>query len=139
MQWNVLNKLKKLKIWKWNSTINEANKMSSNLDHSKTADDSKSLYEGSMMDKPVRKQRQPVPDTKDKLTLWVTLMVSTTLCISVLAMVFAFMLGLWAKEVDNAEIFKMISPAFSTLIGGMIGFLSGIKLMQNEDSKKDTK
>jgi hypothetical protein len=54
-------------------------------------------------------------------------------------MVISFMLGLWAKEVDNAEIFKMISPAFSTLIGGMIGFLSGIKLMQNEDSKKDSK
>jgi hypothetical protein len=50
-------------------------------------------------------------------------------------MVVSFMLGLWAKEVDNAEIFKMISPAFSTLIGGMIGFLSGIKLMQNDDSK----
>jgi len=74
--------------------------------------------------------------TKEKLTLYVTLMVSTTLCLSVLAMVIAFMLGLWAKEVDNAEIFKMISPAFSTLIGGMIGFLSGIKLMQNEDDKK---
>ena len=77
-------------------------------------------------------------DTKDKLTLWVTLMVSFTLCIAVLAMVAAFILGLWAKEVDNAQIFKMISPAFSTLIGGMIGFLSGIKLMQNED-KKDSK
>ena len=74
-------------------------------------------------------------ETKEKLTLWVTLMVSTTLCISVLAMVISFMLGLWAKEVDNAEIFKMISPAFSTLIGGMIGFLSGIKLMQGDDSK----
>jgi uncharacterized membrane protein SirB2 len=74
-------------------------------------------------------------ETKEKLTLWVTLMVSFTLCISVLAMVTAFMLGLWAKEEDNAEIFKMISPAFSTLIGGMIGFLSGIKLMQNEDTK----
>jgi Na+/H+-translocating membrane pyrophosphatase len=80
------------------------------------------------------------PDTKEKLTLYVTLMVSFTLCISVLAMVTSFMLGLWAKEVDNAEIFKMISPAFSTLIGGMIGFLSGIKLMQNEDTKpKDPK
>ena len=76
--------------------------------------------------------------TKERLTFWVTFMVSTTLCISVLSMVIAFMLGLWAKEVDNAEIFKMISPAFSTLIGGMIGFLSGIKLMQNED-KKDSK
>lgn len=46
------------------------------------------------------------------------------------------MLGLWAKEVDNAEIFKMISPAFSTLIGGMIGFLSGIKLNQDETTKE---
>ena len=83
--------------------------------------------------------KKPERDTKEKLTLYVTLMVSTTLCISVLAMVTAFLFGLWAKEVDNAEIFKMISPAFSTLIGGMIGFLSGIKLMQNEDTKpKDT-
>ena len=45
------------------------------------------------------------------------------------------MLGLWAKEVDNAEIFKMISPAFSTLIGGMIGFLSGIKLNQDDEKR----
>ena len=80
---------------------------------------------------------KPPMETKEKLTLYVTLMVSTTLCVSVLAMVTAFMLGLWAKEVDNAEIFKMISPAFSTLIGGMIGFLSGIKLMQNEDTKSN--
>ena len=86
-----------------------------------------------------KRPQVPVPDTKEKLTLYVTLMVSTTLCICVLAMVGAFILGLWAKEVDNGEIFKMISPAFSTLIGGMIGFLSGIKLMQNEDSKKDAK
>ena len=92
-----------------------------------------------MTKKPIHKPPQHVPDTKEKLTLYVTLMVSTTLCLSVLAMVVAFMLGLWAKEVDNAEIFKMISPAFSTLIGGMIGFLSGIKLMQNEDTKKDGK
>jgi hypothetical protein len=92
-----------------------------------------------MTSKPIRKPKQPIPDTKEKLTLWVTLMVSTTLCLSVLAMVISFMLGLWAKEVDNAEIFKMISPAFSTLIGGMIGFLSGIKLMQNEDKSKSCK
>jgi len=91
-----------------------------------------------MTKKPIRQPRKPQLEVKDKLTLWVTLMVSATLCISVLAMVFSFMLGLWAKEVDNAEIFKMISPAFSTLIGGMIGFLSGIKLMQNDD-KKDSK
>jgi Na+/H+-translocating membrane pyrophosphatase len=93
-----------------------------------------------MTRKPIpRPVKKPSPDTRDKLTLYVTLMVSTTLCISVLAMVVSFMLGLWAKEVDNAEIFKMISPAFSTLIGGMIGFLSGIKLMQNDDKSKTCK
>jgi len=81
-------------------------------------------------------KKPDMPDTKERLTLYVTLMVSTTLCISVLAMVGAFLLGLWAKQVDNHEIFKMLSPAFSTLIGGMIGFLSGIKLMSNEDDKK---
>jgi len=81
-------------------------------------------------------KKPDMPDTKERLTLYVTLMVSTTLCISVLAMVGAFLLGLWAKQVDNHEIFKMLSPAFSTLIGGMIGFLSGIKLMSNEDEKK---
>ena len=92
-----------------------------------------------MTRKPIPRPKKPAPDTRDKLTLWVTLMVSTTLCISVLAMVISFMLGLWAKEVDNAEIFKMISPAFSTLIGGMIGFLSGIKLMQNDEKSKSCK
>jgi len=92
-----------------------------------------------MTKKPIQNPRKPQMETKEKLTLWVTLMVSFTLCISVLAMVTAFMLGLWAKEVDNAEIFKMISPAFSTLIGGMIGFLSGIKLMQNEETKPKDK
>jgi hypothetical protein len=79
-------------------------------------------------------------NTKDKLVYTVTLCVTLTLCFSVLCMVVAFMLGLWAKEVDNAEIFKMISPAFSTLIGGMIGFLSGIKLNQDEtDKPKESK
>jgi hypothetical protein len=87
-----------------------------------------------------KKPETPIPDTKEKLTLYVTLMVSTTLCICVLAMVVAFLLGLWAKQVDNHEIFKMLSPAFSTLIGGMIGFLSGIKLMADDDRpRKDHK
>ncbi|NBV72439.1 MAG: hypothetical protein EBR60_10455 [Burkholderiaceae bacterium] len=78
-------------------------------------------------------------DTKGKLTFAVTLMVSATLCLSVLAMVGAFVLGLWAKEVDNSEIFKLISPAFQTIIGGFIGLLAGVKLSHDEEKhcKKD--
>jgi archaellum biogenesis protein FlaJ (TadC family) len=127
MQWNVLNKLKKLKIWKWNSTTSEANKTSLNLDHSKIAEDSKSLYEGNM---------EQAISTKEKLTFYVTMIVSATLCLCMLAMVGAFLVGLWAKEVDNASIFALIGPAFQTIVGGMIGFLSGVKLMQGDEKDK---
>jgi undecaprenyl pyrophosphate phosphatase UppP len=72
-------------------------------------------------------------DVKSKLTFYVTFMVSSTLCVSVLAFVSAFVLGLWAKEVDNAEIFKLISPAFQTIVGGFIGLLAGVKLSHDED------
>jgi undecaprenyl pyrophosphate phosphatase UppP len=74
-------------------------------------------------------------DIKSKLTFYVTFMVSFTLCISVLAMVTAFLLGLWAKEVDNAEVFKLISPAFQTIIGGFIGLLAGVKLSHDDEKK----
>jgi undecaprenyl pyrophosphate phosphatase UppP len=74
-------------------------------------------------------------DLKGKLTFAVTLMVSATLCLSVLAMMSAFVLGLWAKEVDNAEIFKLLSPAFQTIIGGFIGLLAGVKLSHDDDKK----
>lgn len=77
--------------------------------------------------------KQQQPEIKDRLTFWVTMLVSITLCVSVMAMVFAFLYGLYVKQVDNHEIFKMLSPAFQTLIGGMIGFLSGIKLSAQED------
>lgn len=72
-------------------------------------------------------------DVKGKLTFAVTLMVSATLCLSVLAMMAAFVLGLWAKEVDNGEIFKLISPAFQTIIGGFIGLLAGVKLSHDDE------
>jgi len=74
-------------------------------------------------------------DLKGKLTFYVTFMVSLTLCISVIAMVTAFLLGLWAKQVDNSEIFKLLSPAFQTIIGGFIGLLAGVKLSHNDDKK----
>jgi undecaprenyl pyrophosphate phosphatase UppP len=75
-------------------------------------------------------------DIKGKLTFNVTMMVSATLCISIIAMVTAFMLGLWAKQVDNHEIFKLISPAFQTIVGGFIGLLAGVKLSHDDHHKK---
>ena len=73
-------------------------------------------------------------DMKGKLTFAVTLMVSATLCFSVLVMVLALVVGLWFDNIDNAEVFKLISPAFQTIIGGFIGLLAGVKL-SNADAE----
>ena len=69
---------------------------------------------------------------KAKLTFFVTLMVSFTLCMVVIGMVGVLMAGLFDPLVDNGEIFKLISPAFQTIVGGFIGLLAGVKLSHNE-------
>ena len=73
---------------------------------------------------------------KAKLTFAVTLMVSLTLCIVVFGMVAVLMIGLFDEKVDNAEIFKLISPAFQTIVGGFIGLLAGVKLSHDDEETK---
>ena len=73
---------------------------------------------------------------KAKLTFCVTLMVSLTLCIVVMGMVGVMLMGLFDEKVDNAEIFKLISPAFQTIVGGFIGLLAGVKLSHDEEEPK---
>ncbi len=73
---------------------------------------------------------------KAKLTFAVTLMVSLTLCVVVVGMVAVLMIGLFDKKVDNSEIFKLISPAFQTIVGGFIGLLAGVKLSHDDEETK---
>lgn len=73
---------------------------------------------------------------KAKLTFYVTLMVSATLCIVITAMVAVLLMGLFADNVDNTKIFELISPAFQTIVGGFIGLLAGVKLSHDEDEPK---
>ena len=73
---------------------------------------------------------------KAKLTFFVTLMVSLTLCVVVVSMVGVLMIGLFDEKVDNSEIFKLISPAFQTIIGGFIGLLAGVKLSHDDEENK---
>jgi undecaprenyl pyrophosphate phosphatase UppP len=70
---------------------------------------------------------------KARLTFYVTLMVSTTLCLVIFAMVVTLMMGLFNDKVDNSEIFKLISPAFQTVVGGFIGLLAGVKLSHDDE------
>jgi len=75
-------------------------------------------------------------DEKFKLTFIVTIMVAVTLCICLLGMVGALLVGLWSKEVDNTEIFKMLSPALMTILGASVGIMAGVK-MSNKNKCKD--
>lgn len=72
---------------------------------------------------------------KAKLTFYVTLMVSATLCLVIFAMVATLMMGLFNDKVDNSEIFKLISPAFQTVVGGFIGLLAGVKLSHDDEDE----
>jgi undecaprenyl pyrophosphate phosphatase UppP len=71
---------------------------------------------------------------KSNLSQWVTMTVTTTLCMVVVSMVGAMLIGLFDNDVNNDKIFEVITPAFQTIIGGFIGLITGIKL-GNDDNE----
>ena len=73
---------------------------------------------------------------KDKLVSVVTYMVTATLCSVVIVLIGALIHGLFVKEVDNTKIFEIIGPAFQTIIGGLIGWLSGLKVSSHIEEEK---
>jgi H+/Cl- antiporter ClcA len=75
-------------------------------------------------------------DAKDRLIYWVTMMVTATLCSVVVVLIGALVHGLFVKEVDNTKIFEIIGPAFQTIVGGLIGWLSGLKVGSHMDEVK---
>lgn len=70
---------------------------------------------------------------KNNLGTWVTMTVTITLCVVVVGMVGAMLVGLFDKEISNDKIFEAITPAFQTIIGGFIGLITGIKLGQSDE------
>lgn len=69
---------------------------------------------------------------KERLLFTVIMMVSVTLCVILLSMVTVMCVGLFDNNVDNSEIFKLIGPAFQTIVGGFIGLLAATKIDNNE-------
>lgn len=58
----------------------------------------------------------------------VIMMVCSTLSLVVIAMVTTLLFALFHPSIDNKEIFSIFSPAFSTIIGGMLGIMSGVRM-----------
>lgn len=59
-------------------------------------------------------------------TILVTVVI--TLCLVIIAMVFSLLHGLFTEGIDNKEIFAIIGPAFSTVIGAFVGLLGGLSI-----------
>jgi hypothetical protein len=74
---------------------------------------------------------------KEIVVLGIARQMAFTLCFVVIAMTIALLGGLFMPNsvIDNKDIFPIIAPAFSTVIGGFIGWLAAIKL--NNTTKEE--
>ena len=67
------------------------------------------------------------------VALWVTLIATITLAVILLSMVSVMLKGLFIDQIDNAEIFKAMTPAFQMIVGAFVGLVAGIKLGESEN------
>ena len=54
----------------------------------------------------------------------ISIIVTQTLCVAVLIILFGLMIGLFFTDIDSAIILRIFQPALQTIIGGFIGFLT---------------
>jgi hypothetical protein len=73
---------------------------------------------------------------ENKLSAWVTLAVTITLCIVVVGMVGTLLAAILDPFIPNEPILAIIAPAFNMIIGGFIGLITGIHMAQGEDNDK---
>jgi hypothetical protein len=73
---------------------------------------------------------------ENKLSAWVTLAVTVTLCVVVVGMVGTLLAAILDATIPNEPILAIIAPAFNMIIGGFIGLITGIHMAQGEDDVK---
>ena len=71
-----------------------------------------------------------------QLSARVTLVACYTLSVILLSMVFVFLMGFFTEGIDNNQLFAIVGPAFQTIVGGLIGWLSGLKVGSHMDDIK---
>ena len=62
----------------------------------------------------------------------VTIACCTSLAVVMLATTAVSLAGFFDHRVDNLEIFKMLGPAFNTIVGAFVGTIAGIKLGRDD-------
>lgn len=66
---------------------------------------------------------------KDRLVLVIVICTLSAVMVSVIGVLLS---GLFKPSVDNAEIFKILGPAFQTIVGAFVGVLGG-RAMRDEN------
>jgi hypothetical protein len=72
---------------------------------------------------------------ESKLTSWVTLLVTVTLCVVVVGMVGTLLAAILDPQIPNDPILAIIAPAFNMIIGGFIGLITGIHMAKEENNE----
>lgn len=57
----------------------------------------------------------------------------------VMCVVISLMIGLFVTSIDNNEIFKVIDPAFQTVIGALVGIVCGRMSVRVAEEPKEPK
>ena len=68
----------------------------------------------------------------DKLNTIILMIVMGTLSLTMTAVILVFLAGLFDSKVNNEEIFKILGPAFQTIVGAFVGVLGGRAMKQND-------
>jgi uncharacterized membrane protein len=68
----------------------------------------------------------------EKLNTIILMIVMGTLSLTMTAVILVFLAGLFDSKVNNDEIFKILGPAFQTIVGAFVGVLGGRAMKQNE-------
>ena len=82
------------------------------------------------------KKENPVLSSKVRYSTadLVTIICCASLASIMLVTTLTVMVGLFDTNVDNNEIFKMVTPAFNMIVGAFVGTIAGIKIGK-EDSE----
>jgi hypothetical protein len=70
---------------------------------------------------------------QNKLLDWILRITVGTLAFICISVVTVLLYAFFDNRVQNDEIFKMLGPAFNTVIGAFVGLLGGISISKRED------
>lgn len=69
---------------------------------------------------------------KEALINWILKVTVGTLAFMCISVVTTLLFAFFSDDVNNDEIFKMLGPAFNTVIGAFVGLLGGLSITKRE-------